>query len=157
MNIIYIHCFDPSVYIIHTTDTVRSMYTLSSVYQTCPLCKKTSNLSLFLVALYQIDKFVYMQMYVCMYVHVAGSVTARSFLINQTSLHSYRWYRNSQPMNFAQSPVLRFPVAAITDGGTYCCRVANDHGSILSKMFTLEVTKAKGRQMHAHCQALTGC
>lgn len=54
---------------------------------------------------------------------------------------TFKWYKDTRELVFAQGNVLELPSVSFSDRGRYCCAISNAFGSILSDNFIVNVKK----------------
>lgn len=73
-----------------------------------------------------------------------GQSTSLSVTASGSPNPTYQWYKGSLAIAGATSPLLNFPVAQLTDSGSYSVEVSNANGSIRSSTATLTVLGSTG-------------
>ncbi len=75
---------------------------------------------------------------------VYACVLSCDYYITIDSVCSFKWYKDTQELEYCKTPVLVIPKAVYNDSGQYCCSVSNKHGSRLSGSFHIRVTRTQG-------------
>ena len=102
----------------------------------------------YVVCMYVCMYVVYVCTYVvCVYVYGMYVYTVCTIIIcTSSSPCSFKWYRDTEELEYCKTAKLVVPRASYSDSGQYCCSVSNQHGSKLSKSFHVQVSRVKGEQ-----------